>query len=124
MKTIVYSPEAIEKIRQIGSYIEKDFGKDKAKAAKKRITSGIRMLEKSEEAGIPVGTLYGLKTEYRRLYISPNYIFYRIDGNTIRIIDVLHEKEDFMYRLFGVRTQDSEAEAYWDDVEWKNKKQK
>ena len=29
-----------------------------------------------------------------------------------------HEKEDFMYKLFGVSSVDEEAEAYWDDIDY------
>lgn len=118
MKQVIYSPDAIEKIQQIGLYVAASHGQERATAVKKKITSRIRSLEKSERQGVPVTGPYGLMTEYRRLYVAPNNIFYRIEGDIIRIIDIYHEKEDFAYKLFGIRSVDENSEAYWDDIEW------
>jgi len=44
-----------------------------------------------------------ITTDYRYLYVQHNYIFYRISNNDILIIDIFNEREDFMWKLFGIK---------------------
>ena len=117
MKRIEYSPEALEKIQQLGSYIASRFGRTKAKEVKKIITKRIRDLGKNENIGQSVEALFGIPTDFRVLFVAHNYIFYRSDSTTIYVVKVYNEREDFLYHLFGVSSIDEDAESYWDDVE-------
>ena len=47
------------------------------------------------------------------LYVQHNYAFYRIEEDAVRITDIFHEREDFMWKLFGVKTTTQETEDYW-----------
>ena len=42
-----------------------------------------------------------------------NYIFYRIEEKSVRVIRVLNEKRDFLYVFFGIRMSSEESEDYW-----------
>lgn len=43
-----------------------------------------------------------------------NYFFYRQkDKDTILILEMFHEKEDFMRKLFGIVTTSQETLDYW-----------
>ena len=43
-----------------------------------------------------------------------NYFFYRMsDNNTIIILEMFHEKEDFMRKLFGIVTTSQDTIDYW-----------
>ena len=53
------------------------------------------------------------KIKYRFLFVSKNYIFYRIEDEYIRIINLYHEKEDFMWQLLGIDTTPPETIDYW-----------
>ena len=55
----------------------------------------------------------GIPCDYRMLYIRHNYVFYQIKADVINIIDIYHEKEDFMWKLFGIKTITEETEDYW-----------
>ena len=35
-------------------------------------------------------------------------------------INIYNEREDYMYKLFGISSLDEEAENYWDDIERDN----
>ena len=50
-----------------------------------------------------------------RIYVSKNYVFYRIEEKYIRIINLYYEKEDFMWQLFGVDTTSQETIDYWNE---------
>lgn len=47
------------------------------------------------------------------LYVQYNYAFYRIEENVVRITDIFNKREDFMWKLFGIKTTTQETEDYW-----------
>ena len=47
------------------------------------------------------------------MYVQHNYAFYRIEGDVVRITDIFNEREDFMWKLFGIKTITQESEEYW-----------
>ena len=84
---------------------------------KKTITKRIRDLAENEYIGESVEALFGIPTDYRVLFVAKNYIFYRITDCEILIINVYNEREDFIFKLFGISSIDDDAEAYWDEIE-------
>ena len=120
MKKIVYSLDAIENIQEIDRRIRREFGSSIAQKVKKEITNRIRSLAKMEGQGVSMFDLYGITPDFRRLYVAHNYVFYLIEDDAIQIVNVYNEKEDFMYKLFGISSVDDEAENYWDDIERDN----
>ena len=117
MKKIYYSPDAIEKIREIERNVRLDFGDNTAKKVKKTITKRIRSLGALEMQGVSMFDMYGVMPDYRRIYVAHNYIFYLIEEKYIQIVNIYNEKEDFLYKLFGLDSVDEESEDYWDDIE-------
>ena len=53
--------------------------------------------------------------DYRYIFVSKNYVFYRIEEKYIRIINFYHEKEDFMWQLFGGDTTPQKTIDYWNE---------
>lgn len=49
------------------------------------------------------------------LFIEHNYFIYRIVDNCIMIFEILNEKEDFIYHLFGIVTTSQESLDFGDD---------
>ena len=49
------------------------------------------------------------------LYVQHNYVFYHIEDTVVRIIDIYNEREDFMWKLFSIRTTTQETDDYWDE---------
>ena len=99
------------------NYLAKQFGTDKAKIGAKEITSTVRQLERFPEEGPRLGELIDHPTDYRYLVVKPNYVFYRIEGDTIRIIRILSERQDFLQILFGISSISEEREEYWSRLE-------
>lgn len=115
MKQIKYTPDAAEKLRAINRAILLQYGRDKAKEVIGNITGTIRKLVYYEQLGLSVESMFGVETEYRYIYASNNYIFYGIESDCIRIINLYHEKEDFMWLLFGIDTTPPETIGYWNE---------
>ena len=42
----------------------------------------------------------------RKLFVEHNHIFYRVDEDQIKIVDIFNEKVDFINKLFGVKEED------------------
>lgn len=113
MKRIKYTPDAADKIRDIKREVTKQYGKEKAKTVIDRLMKSIKGLLDNENKGPSVSNMFEIDSEYRYLFVSPNYVFYRVEESCIRIVNIYHEKEDFMWQLFGIDTTSQETIDYW-----------
>lgn len=78
------------------------------------ITNSIRRLETFPQSGIRISSQYDIKCDYSYIIAEHNYFFYRIkDKDTILILEMFHEKEDFMRKLFGIVTTSQDTIDYW-----------
>ena len=115
MKKIKYIPDAADKLRALKSAIYGKYGEDKAKKIIKSIIDAIRGLCDYEEKGPKVSKIFDVVSAYRYIFVCRNYVFYRIEDKYIRIINLYHEKEDFMWQLFGIDTTPQDTIDYWDE---------
>jgi len=115
LKKIQYTPDAADKLRELKKAISLQYGTDKAKEIIKTITDAVKSLCDNEKTGSEVSQMFDVVTDYRYLFVSKNYVFYRIEDDYIRIINLYHEKEDFMWQLFGIDTTPQETIDYWDE---------
>ena len=115
MKEIKYAPDVADKLRGMNKTISEQYGKEKAREIINTITGTIRNLCDNEEMGPEVAQKFEVATDYRYLFVAKNYVFYRIEDKYIRIINLYHEKEDFMWQLFGIDTTPQETIDYWNE---------
>lgn len=115
MKKLKYSPNALEKLHEIKRDITLKFGTEVASTVIKNMTNSFRDLQEFAYKGPAVESVIGIPCEYRLLYVEHNYAFYRVETDTIWITDIYNEKEDFMWKLFGIRTTTQETEDYWNE---------
>lgn len=115
MKKIKYTPDTAEKLRNLKKEISQQYGENKAKEIVKEITNAIRGLCDNEKIGSEVSRMFDVVSDYRFLFVSKNYVFYRIEDKYIRIINFYYEKEDFMWQLFDVYTTPKETIDYWNE---------
>ena len=52
-------------------------------------------------------------TDYKYFVVSPNHLFNYIENDTLFIAEMFHEREDFIYQLFGISSHSTESEDYW-----------
>ena len=115
MKKIRYTPDAADKLRAINSAVSARYGSKKAKEVIGKITGAIRGLTDNEQKGPSAESMFGVKSDYRYIFVSKNYVFYRIEDDCIKIINIYNEKEDFMWLLFGIDTTLQETIDYWNE---------
>lgn len=111
MYHIQYSPAAKRDLGRLKTYLNSEFGKEVTKRVLTDMTKSIRQLEEQPLKGQPLGNLIDVPTDYRYLVTEKNYVFYRTEAETVKVIRVLNERQDFMRILFGI------AEVEEDDLE-------
>lgn len=77
------------------------------------MTKSFRDFKQFETGGPSVENLIGIPCDYRMLYVQYYYAFNHIEGDLVRIIDIFNEREDFLWKLFGVKTTTQETEDDW-----------
>lgn len=99
---IKLSPNAIEDLQGIKSYIENDLQNPiAARNTINKIISTYEDLSIFPESGIPVQKYVPFATDYRFVLANNYSIFYRIKNNTVFVIRILYSKRDFLSILFS-----------------------
>ncbi len=115
MKKVEYSQIVRRKLKNLKLHLTSKFGSEVSKKSIKKITDSVRELENFEEKGFSVSSMYDVECDYRCIYTGHNYLFYRIEKNKIIILEMFDEREDFMYKLFGISDIVQESEDYWNE---------
>ena len=103
MKKLAYSPDYKDKIVQLRRRLDYYFGTEVRKKILKKIDKRIHMLTRFESMVISVRDVYGVECEYYCIYVAKNYVFYRFDAETVYILNIYNEREDFMQKMFGLK---------------------
>ena len=112
-KKIVYSAVALSKRKSIKRDIMEKHGKEIADRVSKRMSRAIAGLKNFPEMGICMREQYDLNCDYYILFVEHNYFVYRILEDAVLILEIFHEKEDFMYKLFGIVSTSQDTIDYW-----------
>ena len=115
MKKVEYSQIVRSKLKVLRGRLTSEFGSEVSRKSLKQITDVARSLEKFAERGVAVSAMYDIECGYRYLYVGHNYLFYRIEADKIIIAEMFDDREDFMYKLFGISTISQESIDYWDE---------
>jgi len=108
MLRIQYSPMALKDLQDIDAYIKVNWGEEISKQILKKITTDIRRLELYPESGVSLANMIHVPTEYRYMYTQKNYVFYYLESETVRIVRVLNEQQDYLLQLFGTNLESIE----------------
>lgn len=113
MKKVEYSQIVRRKLKNLRKHLTAEFGPEVSRKSIKQVTDAARGLGNFEGKGILVSSMYGIECDYRYIYVGHNYLFYRIETDRIIIVEMFDEREDFMYKLFGISTTSQESIDYW-----------
>lgn len=102
MSKIEYSPATLEDLQLLRDYISSNWGESAAKKFLKKIISDINRLEQFPLSGVDLGKIIDVPTEYRYIFSEKNYIFYHLELDSIRIVRVLNEQQNYLQELFGI----------------------
>lgn len=100
--TVIYAPEAIRDLQKVKESVVEKFADTKlADDVVSDITKNIRNLEMFPKMGTQVTLSNGVEIGYRYLFCRHNYVFYKIEQDTVHISRVLNEKQEFMRILMN-----------------------
>ena len=101
MFEVKVTPQAAEDLLEIKNYIENELQNPiAAHNTVLNIVETYENLSSLAEAGIPVERYVPFPTDYKVVLTNNYSIFYRIDGNIVRVIRILYSKRDFARILF------------------------
>ena len=112
MYLLEYTPQALHDLQTIKAYIEENFGMSVASNKIKKLASTIRQLELFPHSGPPLRDLLAVASDYRYLVAGPNYVFYRIEKQSIKIVRVLMNSR-ISFKFFLEYPISSDSDSYW-----------
>lgn len=109
-----YSQIVRKKLKTLQNELTQNYGENNSKKIINTIMKRLRQLEIFPDLGIKISSQYDIGYDYSYIFAERNYFFYRKkDEDTILILEMFYEKEDFMRKLFGIVTTSQETIDYW-----------
>lgn len=106
---VEFSQIVRHKMKILKMYLTEQFGVETAQKSLKLIMESARNLTVYPQQGIKLSSVFDVDTDFRCLYVKHNYLFYYIEDNKVIVSEMFDEREDFMFKLFGIKTlSDSE----------------
>lgn len=112
-RKLVYSAIALSKRKAIKKEIKERYGQERADKFSNHISKILSELKKYPEMGTSIREKYDLDCDYYMLFVEHNYFIYRTTDEMIVILEIFHEREDFIYQMFGIVTTSQETLDYW-----------
>ena len=102
MAEILFSPEAVNDLRQTKAYICEELCNEQAAIhTLSNIMKRIRILSQFPESGPPLSSIVDFETDYRFLVCGNYTAFYRVEKQTVSVVRILYGRRNFMQILFG-----------------------
>ena len=102
MFKVKVSPQAAEDLLEIKDYIENELQNPiAAQNTVLQIVETYEDLINFPESGIPVDRYVNFPTDYKFVLANNYSIFYRIEGELVKVVRILYSKRDFVRILFG-----------------------
>ncbi|MCR5662156.1 MAG: type II toxin-antitoxin system RelE/ParE family toxin [bacterium] len=105
MRKLKYSPVYKEKLNNLRIYLDAQFGVKVRKKVLAELDKRVKMLKNYAGMGISVHDVYGIDCDYFCIYAAKNYVFYRVSEDYIYIVNFYNEREDFMQKMFGKKSE-------------------
>lgn len=113
MKRLEYSPLVMRKFTKLRKHLLEEYGSTAVDKILKGMMNDADALMQFDESGVNISKLYNIDTGYWYLFTHQHYLIYRVEKDKVIIVQMFHEKEDFMMKLFGVSGRTQESIDYW-----------
>lgn len=101
MYALQFSPLAIEDLIKIKAYLEEEFDSVIASEKVKRLLQSIKKFESFPLMGRPLMNIIDIPTDYLYFVTERNYVFYRLEQQTVKIIRIIDTRQNYISILFG-----------------------
>lgn len=113
MKKLEYSVLVRKKLVALKERLAEQFDVDIANKVLAGMMTDADKLKSHSKIGTSIAELYDIDTEYWYLFTHQHYLIYRIELKKVVIVQMFHEREDFMMKLFGISGRSQESIDYW-----------
>lgn len=101
MYKVQFSPLAKEDLMKIKVYLEEEFDVKVASEKIKQLLLSIKRFEAFPLMGRPLFNVIDIPTDYMYFVVDKNYVFYRLEQETVKIIRIIDTRRDYINVLFG-----------------------
>ena len=101
MRRVEVSQVVRRKLLKLKKDLAARYGNDFSHRMIQELGAAMSSLAKYPEMGVEVSKLYSIATDYRYLYRKPYYLIYRFDDTCVIIMQLFHERQNFIAQLFG-----------------------
>lgn len=101
MYKVQFSPLAKEDLMKIKVYLEEQFDVKIASEKIKQLLISIKRFEAFPLIGRPLMNVIDLPTDYMYYVVDKNYVFYRLEQETVKIIRIIDTRQNYIDILFG-----------------------
>lgn len=118
MYEFIYSPIVLEKLTALKTRLTELCGEKRGVKRFLAVINGFENRLLFSNTGIPIKTMYDVEPEFEKYYIiysHKNYFLYYVDSDTVKVMEMYDEREDFARTLFGIITTTKETLEYWDE---------
>ena len=113
MNKLEFSPLVLKKLKNLKRWLSEHFDIDTANEVIEGILSDMSILKENAKCGVDISEMYDINTEYWYLFTHQHYLIYRIEKKKVIIVQMFHEREDYMMVLFGESGRTQESIDYW-----------
>ncbi|SFU52306.1 type II toxin-antitoxin system RelE/ParE family toxin [Butyrivibrio sp. INlla21] len=113
MNEIIFSPLVKKKMKALKEWLSGQFDEETAKSVLSGMISDTDILIENEKCGTNIAEMYEIDTDYWYLFTHQHYLIYRVQNKKVVIVQMFHEREDFMMKLFGISGRTQESIDYW-----------
>ena len=100
MYKVQFSPLAKEDLIKIKVYLEEAFENEIAYEKIRKLLDSISKFETFPLLGRPLMNVIDIPTDYMYFIVEKNYVFYRLEQETVRIIRIIDTRQDYINILF------------------------
>jgi plasmid stabilization system protein ParE len=115
LKHLEYSQIVRRKLNILRTDLQEEYGDEFSKKVVGQIISRLKQLEQFSDSGVRIAEMYEVDTDYYYVFTNHHYFIYRMQGDAIIVVQMFHEKEDFMQKLFGISERTQESLNYWNE---------
>jgi plasmid stabilization system protein ParE len=101
MYSIQFTPLAKEDLIKIKVYLEEEFDVKTASEKIKQLLISIKRFEELPLMGRPLMNVIDIPTDYMYFVLEKNYVFYRLEKETVKIIRIIDTRQNYLNILFG-----------------------
>lgn len=100
MYNIQFTPLAKDDLIRIKVYLEGEFDVKIASEKIKQLLKSIKRFELYPLMGRPLMNIIDLPTDYMYFVLEKNYVFYRLEHETVKIIRIIDTRQNYIDILF------------------------